>query len=124
MRTTATPLHHQPSAREQIGRCARGRPLPHLVIPSGKNTQKFSCSPEWMLTPELAYELRELGIDAMRTVVRRSAPITKPAFSFLFETREPLVADATTDTISGAELGHREPVAQSIANELNSLFHR
>ena len=46
------------------------------------------------------------------------------AGAFLFVPREPLVADASTDAVPGAELRHRKPVAQCVLNELKSLFHR
>jgi hypothetical protein len=77
-----------------------------------------------MLSPETAYELCYVAVNAVRAMMRCSTPIAEPTSSFLFVSREPFVADATTDSVSSTQLGHREPVAQSIGNELNSLFHR
>ena len=45
-----------------------------------------------MLPPKLAYEVCELAVDAMRTVVRYSTPIAEPTPAFLFVPREPLIA--------------------------------
>lgn len=87
---TPPPLHHQPAARQEICGRARSRPLCHAGMPIGENTQKLSCSPEGMLTPKLAYEICQLAVDAMRTMVRGSAPIAEPTSSFLLVSREPL----------------------------------
>jgi hypothetical protein len=100
MRTTAPPLHHEPAARKEICGGAGRRPLRHAGMPSGKNTQKLSCSPKRVLPTEIAYELCELAVNAIRTMVWGSAPILEPTSSLLFVSREPLVADATTDAIS------------------------
>jgi len=77
-----------------------------------------------MLTPKLAYEICEVTIDAVRTVLRSSAPIAESPSSFLFVPRQPLIADPTTDTVSSTQLRHREAIAECIANEPYSLFHR
>ena len=77
-----------------------------------------------MLPPKLAYEVCELAVDAMRTVVRYSTPIAEPTPAFLFVPREPLIADSTTDSVSSTQLRHRESIAECIVDELNSLFHR
>jgi hypothetical protein len=99
MRTTATPLHHQPTARKEIcGRAGR-RPFAHAGIPRGENTQKLSCAPERMLSPEVAYELCELAINA----VRSSTPISEPASAFLFVSCEPLVAHPPTYPIPSTQ---------------------
>jgi hypothetical protein len=102
MRTTATPLQHQSAACQEIcGRTGR-RPSRHAGIPSGENTQKLSCSPEGVLSPEVAYELCELALNAMRTVARSSTPISQATSSFLLVSREPLVTDPPTHTIARA----------------------
>jgi hypothetical protein len=93
-------------------------------MPIGENTQKLSCSPEGMLTPKVAYEICELVVDAVRTMVRGSAPVTEATSTFLLVACQPLVTNATADTVASAELGHCEPIAERIGNELNSLFHR
>jgi hypothetical protein len=77
-----------------------------------------------MLTPKLADEVCELVLNAMWAVVRSSTPITEPPSSFLFIPRQPLVADPTTDTVPSTQLRHRESIAECIANEPYSLFHR
>jgi hypothetical protein len=123
MRTTPTPPHHQPTARKEIcGRAGR-RPFRHAGVPSGQNTQKLSCSPKRVLPTEIAYELRELAVNAIRTMVRGSAPILEPTSPLLFVPREPLVADATTDAISSTQLRHRKAIAKCVANKSNPLFH-
>jgi hypothetical protein len=77
-----------------------------------------------MLTPELAYEVCELMINAMCAVVRSSTPITESPSSFLFIPRQPLVADPTTDAVPSTQLRHREAIAECIVDEPYSLFHR
>jgi hypothetical protein len=57
-----------------------------------------------MLTPKVAYEIGELAVDPMRTVVRCSASVSKPTSSFFFVAREPLVAYSTTDPVSSTQL--------------------
>src|SRR5215213_9832043 len=39
-------------------------------------------------------------------------------------TRQPPVADAPAHAVAGAQLAHREPVAQRVAHELEALVHR
>ena len=50
-----------------------------------QHTEQLPRAPERMLTPEVAYELRESGIDAMRTVMWSSTPIAEatPALFFV-----------------------------------------
>lgn len=124
VRAAAWTFVHQPAAREQIGRRTRGRPRRHPRMPRGEDAQELPRSPEGMLPPERTDPVGELGLDPMRTVVRGAAPIPEPAPAFLLVAREPLVPDATTDTIPRAERRHREPVAQCVLNELDPLVHR
>jgi hypothetical protein len=77
-----------------------------------------------MLTPKLAYEICEVTIDAVRTVLRSSAPIAESPSSFLFVPRQPLVADPAADSVPSTQLRHREAIAECIADKLYSLFHR
>jgi len=77
-----------------------------------------------MLTPKVAYEICELVLDAVRTVMRRSTTVTEATPAFLFVPHEPLVADSTTDSVSSTQLRPREAIAECIVDELNSLFHR
>jgi len=77
-----------------------------------------------MLTPEVAYEIGEPAVDPMRAVVWCPASVSEPTPSFLFVSREPLVADATTDAVSSAQLRHRKAITKRIINKSNPLFHR
>jgi len=77
-----------------------------------------------VLTPKVAYQICELGLDAVRTVMRSSAPVTKATPPFLLVACEPLVANSTTDAVASTQLRHREAIAECVADELNSLFHR
>lgn len=120
----SSPLHHQSTACQEICRSTRHWPLPDSRISSSEHAQKFSRSPERMLAAKIAYEIRQLVIDTMRTVMWRPASILEPPSPAFFVSCNPLVTDPAADAISGAQFGHREAVAQRVAYKPDSLFHR
>jgi hypothetical protein len=124
MGATTSPLHHESTTSEEISCGAGSWPFFHVRMSGEKNAQNLSCAPEWMLATEIAYEICERLVDAMRTMMRSSASIAKSPSTFFVISREPLVTDSTTDSISSTQLRHRKSIAQGVVNELNPLFHR
>ncbi len=59
---------------------------------------------EWMVTSQGTDQLRKLGHNLARTVVRGAAPIGEAAPAFLRVAREPLITDAPTHAVPRAEL--------------------
>src|SRR5258708_39033142 len=93
-------------------------------MPRRENTQQLSGSPQRMLTAQGAQQLRELGVDLVRAVVRGATPIAEPAPAFLLESLNPLVANAATHAVAGAEFRHGESVAPRVFDEPDAFFHR
>ena len=93
-------------------------------MPRGQHAKQLPRAPERVLTSKLTQLLRTCRRNAMRAVMRGATPILKPASSLFRVPLEPLVADPAADAVPGAELGHREAVAQRILNELQAFVHR
>ena len=70
MRPPAPPPQHQAAAREQIRRGTGRGPPRHSWVPRRENAEQFAGAPEGVLAPQRTEELGELGVDAMRAVVR------------------------------------------------------
>ena len=102
MWTAASSFHDQSAASQEIGSRARSWPVSDAWISGLEHAEELSCSPEGMLSPEVAYELAELALYSMRAVVRSSASVPEPTSAFLFVSREPLVADSATDAVARA----------------------
>src|SRR5581483_9870713 len=69
-------------------------------------------------------QLRHLVGESVRTVMRRTTAVLQARSPLRFEAREPLVADASTHTVTRAELAHREAIAQRIPDKRLTFFHR
>ena len=120
--TTALP--HEPTPCEQVGGSARRWPVLDLRMSATQYLQQLSCTSVRMRPAELAEQIREPRTDLVWAGMWCTTAIRESLLALLRISSEPHVADATADTVAGTELGHREPVAQGIVDELNSLFHR
>jgi hypothetical protein len=121
--TTSSPVSHEPAAREQVSRRARRRPVLDLGMPAAQDVEQLPRAPVRVQPAELAQQLCQHGADLRRAGVRAPAAVDQPALAVLVEAGEPLVADAPAHPVALAELGHREPIAQRVGHELQSLIH-
>lgn len=123
-RPPPAPPVHQPVPCQEIRRRARRGPVAHPRVLARQDRQQLACAPERVRDARRDEELRHRGADLMRASVRRVASIHQPASAIGFVPGEPHIADASANSVPGAQRRHRPPPAQCVADKPLSLFHR
>jgi hypothetical protein len=114
----------QAASRQQVCRGARRGPPRDARMARCENAQQLARAPERMLAAQRAQQLRELGVDPVRAMMRGSTAIAQTASPLLLEPLNPLVANTAAHAVARTELRHREAITPRIVNELQALFHR
>src|SRR3990172_478429 len=125
VRSAPPPLLDQAFSGEEIPRRAHRGPvlLGDLRMPGPEPVEELARSPIRMPAPRSAQQLRDLGRDAVGTVVRGVAPVPQAAPPHLVVAVEPLVARLATDAVTGAELRPRIEAQSFVGDEAFTLFH-
>ena len=113
----------QPPAGQQIGDRTRRRPGAPARMPPREDGEELAGSPMRMRCPLRDQELDHAARGLMRAVVRGATPITEPGPSLGIVAREPLVPNPSTHAVAGAQLAHREPITQGVADKPQPLIH-
>jgi hypothetical protein len=118
-------LLDQALAGEQVARRADGRPglLGDRGMPRREPVEQLAGAPVRMLAPRPKQQVRDLLVDAVRTVVGRMAPIPQAAPTVLVIAGQPFVAGLPADGVPDTELGPRVKAEPIIGDEPFALFH-
>src|SRR5215468_832983 len=116
------PFLDQSAAGQQVARGA-GRGQLQLGRAPAQPLQDLSWAPARMLPPCPADRVGHRGRDAVRAVVRRSAPFAQPRGAFRVVPGEPFVASLSAHPVALTQLTHRVQVLFTIDDEPHPLVH-
>ncbi len=114
---------HQAAPGEQIGHGARGGPLPNPGMLVAQHLEQLAGAPVGVRFARRDEELREPRCDRVRAVMRGATAVGETAPPVGVVPSEPLVADAPTDAVAGAQRAHREAIAERVADEVEAFIH-
>ena len=122
MRPAAPPLFHQPAAREQIARRARGRPV-DVRRPSRQPLEQHPRPPAGVRLARAADPLGHLRGNAVRAVVRRPAAVAQRRPSAFRHAVEPLVPGLPGHVVPRTEFRHGVEVQTEVGDEAFPFVH-